>query len=96
MEEIEKQSQKEHEGGLFVYVYSSIVGDKIRTTKLYHTVKQGIVYEIRNSKLVPTGDTVFRLSCDCMKIGKYNPKFKYPRKTTICSYKEFCKRNKII
>lgn len=93
---IEQYYKIKHEGDVFVHVHSMINGGDIITSKRYYIVKNGVVREIFDGKIgAETGDSVFDLTYQCIRIGKYNPKFKYLQKTHSCKYSEFCKRNKI-
>lgn len=93
---IEDHLKKENEGCVFVHVFSIINGRDLMTSKRYYIVQEGKVHELYNGKIASeTGDSVFCLTAQCIKIGKYNPKNTYQQKTFSCGYSDFVKRNNL-
>lgn len=69
---------KKHEGGLFGWVTAKKKEGR-EVSVLYHfTVKNGVVYEITDDGLCPTGDNLQALDEGCFRIGTYEDGKDYP------------------
>lgn len=89
--QIEAALASKMEGMVYCHVWITWCFNAFFVNKLYYRVENGKVLEIHD-KHNPTGDTLFDLQNDCVKIGKYNPKFKYKRVFKEMSYKEITER----
>ncbi len=84
------------EGGLFAYISINYILGTYYAEKYFHTVKDGVVYEIQDSgDLQSTGDMLLDLQKDCHRIGQYDPSKKYKSTRKELSYSEIKKALKL-
>ena len=87
--EIERHLAQKYEGKVLVSVYMIHMGGQWSIMRDYYHVKEGKIWllsQYREPELMD--DTFLQLSCDCMVVGKFNPKYKYKSSVRNYNYKQ--------
>jgi hypothetical protein len=90
--ELERYLAKEMEGYVFADVGMVYFGGGMwNIMRDYYVVKNGVIYIIEDGKHTPSNDTFSNLNAQCIKIGKFNPKYKYKRSSKTYNYMQIKK-----
>lgn len=93
---IEEFLAKELEGGLFIHLTMTTIGEDISVRRDYYTVTGGVVYtygdnDEQGGLSYPSGDTLLGLKSQCIRIGEYDLKANYQFQMKSFSHQEFLK-----
>jgi len=62
---------KKLEGGLFAHPTAYAIGDEIHLGLRYHTVLNGVVYELNGTNKDKTGDELITVEAQLIRVGDY-------------------------